>query len=205
MKKFTYKGVEMELIGHASVKIKAGKEVIYIDPYAVKQGAEKATIILYTHGHFDHCVEAAPITAKDTIKIGRGCKHAQANIEIGETVEIRDVKITAVDAYNPAKPFHPKGEGAGFIISIGGIRIYHAGDTDFIPEMARYKAEVAFLPIGGTYTMDEKEAAEATKVIQPEVVIPMHYNYLAQTKAEPSYFEKLVQQLAPSVKVVALE
>lgn len=205
MKKFSYKGVEIELVGHASVKIKAGKEVIYIDPYAVKQGAEKATIILYTHGHFDHCVEAAPITTPETIKIGKGCRYAQAQIEIGESVDIHGVKITAVDAYNPAKPFHPKGEGAGYIITIEGVRIYHAGDTDFIPEMAHYKADIALLPIGGTYTMDEKEAAEAVKVMKPEVVIPMHYNYLAQTKAEPAYFEKLVSQLAPSVKVVVLE
>jgi L-ascorbate metabolism protein UlaG (beta-lactamase superfamily) len=94
----------------------------------------------------------------------------------GERLTVKGIDIQAVPAYNPLKKYHPKEEGnLGFVITVEKIRIYHAGDTDFIPEMKKIKADIAIVPIGGKYTMDAREAAEAVNVMRPAVAIPMHF------------------------------
>ena len=198
---FTYGGVMIRWLGHSSFLIECGEEAIFIDEYRLPENYIKpATIIVHTHGHYDHCVDSKAAN-NNAVYVGR-CRHA--NDFIGDAKKIREVKIDIVEAYNPAKPFHPKGAGCGVIISIGGIRIYHAGDTDFIPEMHSYKCDVALLPIGGKFTMDEKEAVEAVKAISPKIAIPMHYGSTPMTKADPEFFRKLVEQTAPRTKVVVL-
>ena len=113
-------------------------------------------------------------------------------------------------AYNLSKPFHPKGEGAGYILTfnpcIGGpvaspVRVYVAGDTDRIPEMAQYKCDIAILPVGGTYTMDMAEAAEAVADIKPKIVIPYHCNYLSELKVDLNLFKQMVAEKAKGVDV----
>ena len=178
--------LSIKWLGHASFQIKADGKVMYIDPYQGEYG-EKAEIILSTHSHPDHCDPAKIEEARksDTVviapadcvsKIG-GAKTLRPE----EKTTIKDITIQAVQAYNykrlrsPENPFHPKGLGVGYLITIDGKSIYHAGDTDFIPEMKKLKkVHVALLPVGGTYTMDSPEAVEAALAINPKVVIPMH-------------------------------
>ena len=121
----------------------------------------------------------------------------------GDEIEIEGIRIKAVPSYNIGKPFHPKGKGVGYVIEMDGKKIYHAGDTDAIPEMREIEVDIALLPIGGTYTMDDIEASEAVKnLIKTKVVIPMHYNYLEGLEKDPNRFKELV---GDSAEVVILE
>jgi len=174
-------------LGHASFEIKAEDKSIYIDPYEGEYG-DKADLILVSHSHDDHCElsKIKMIRKKDTIviapadcasKIGGNVK----TLKPGEKVSVGDVTVEAVQAYNykrfrsPGNPFHPKGSGVGYLVTVGDRTIYHAGDTDFIPEMKNLRnVYLALLPSGGTYTMDGLETTEAVLAIRPEFVIPMH-------------------------------
>ncbi len=208
---FEINGIKITWLGHASFKIKTPKgKVVYIDPYAGDY-SEKADIILVTHDHFDHCDVGKIETCRkdDTIIVGAtNVKSKVPDAEIldwWEEKEVDGIKIVAVPAYNPNKRFHPKDyKGVGWLIKINNTTIYHAGDTDLIDEMRelRGKVTVALLPIGGIYTMDEKEAASAVEYIEPEYVIPMHYNYLEGLEKDPEEFKKLVGDKA---EVVILE
>lgn len=199
---FEYNGVSITWFGHSSFLIEHGREAVYIDNYALPDITEKkATIIVHTHGHYDHCADCGKIADEKTAYAGM-CRHARDLI--GNKLKIRDVQVEFVDAYTPTKPYHHKNAGCGVIITLGGVRVYHAGDTDLIPEMERIKCDIALLPIGGTFTMNEKEAADAVKIINPKVVIPMHYDYIPQTRADPNYFRKLVESNFSNTKVVVL-
>ncbi|MEM4214665.1 MAG: MBL fold metallo-hydrolase, partial [Candidatus Methanomethylicaceae archaeon] len=136
----------------------------------------------------------------DTLVIApKDCaKSLKANvksIEPGESLKIGDLEVMAVHAYNvkrfrsPGVPFHPKGFGVGYVLTIDGKSIYHAGDTDLIPEMKELKrVDVAILPTGDTYTMDNSEAAEATLTIKPKIAIPMH-----RWTTDPEEFRRKVE------------
>lgn len=165
---------------------------IYIDPFVLPRGYPAADAILYSHGHTDHAVAAPSVTTPRTILIGNNCKLPVRIIEIGGKEMVGHVAIEAVHAYNIGKPFHPRDKGAGFIIRFKSARVYFAGDTDLIPEMSGIDCDIALLPIGGTYTMDVKEAAEAVARIKPKVAIPIHYNYLSDTRADPLAFKAAV-------------
>lgn len=174
--------------GHATFVLQTDGQIIYIDPFA-DEPPDQADIVLITHSHFDHNNEDKLIRArKEHTRILTALENA-ANImgaepmEAGETREIGQIKMTAVPAYNvtkfrsPGELFHPPAFGVGWIIEAEGKRLYHAGDTDVIPEMRELKTiDLALLPIGGMYTMTWQEAVEAVKIIKPKQVIPMHYN-----------------------------
>ncbi|MCX8174638.1 MAG: MBL fold metallo-hydrolase [Candidatus Micrarchaeota archaeon] len=190
-----FSGVKLTWLGHASVLLEGDGIAVYVDPYVVPKGSREADLILYTHGHFDHCVSAPSITKHSTVLMGaKSCKLPIRLLEIGSKEKAGPVSIEAVPAYNIGKPFHPKGEGVGYIIRFRTASVYVAGDTDFIPEMKGYRCDIAVVPIGGKYTMDEAEAAEAIAAIAPKVAIPYHFNYLAETKADPAKFKSAVEQ-----------
>jgi len=187
-----FSGVRAVWFGHSSVMLEADGMRIYIDPFVLPRGCPPADAILYSHGHTDHAVAAPSITTPRTVLIGNNCKLPVRVIQIGAKEKVGSATIEAVHAYNIGKPYHPRDSGAGFVISFRAARVYFAGDTDLIPEMAGIDCDIAFLPIGGTYTMDAKEAAEAVARIKPKVAIPIHYNYLADTRADPLAFKAAV-------------
>ena len=204
--------IVIKWLGHASFQVKADGKVIYIDPYEGEY-KEKADLVLVTHSHFDHCdtSKIRKVLKEDTVIICPAdcASKIEGNVRVlkpGEETRIDDIVVEAVHAYNykrfrsPGNPFHPKGLGLGYVITVGGKRIYHAGDTDFIPEMKDLKnISVALLPSGGTYTMDNPEAAEAALAIKPEIVIPMH-----RWNSSPEAFKKKVES-SSNIKVVILE
>jgi L-ascorbate metabolism protein UlaG (beta-lactamase superfamily) len=167
-----------------AVRVEAEK-VIYVDPYRLGAVKKDADIILITHSHGDHLSppDIARIAKEETVFICPNdpkCLSALKgkNVKVvtpGEKAEVAGVKIAAVPAYNLDKPYHPKAnKWVGYIVQVGERRFYFAGDTDFIPEMKEVEADVAFLPVGGKYTMDAAEAAEAAKVIRAKYFVPYH-------------------------------
>ena len=180
-------GFSVKWLGHSSFEIKADGKTIYVDPYEGEY-KDKADLILVSHSHEDHCDTAKikKIRKEDTVIIAPAdCASKIAgkvkSLKPGEKALFGDITVEAVEAYNykrfrsPGKPFHPKGFGVGYLIKIGGKTIYHAGDTDLIPEMKDLRnIYLALLPSGGTYTMDNPEAAEAALTIKPQYAIPMH-------------------------------
>jgi len=193
-----FNGVEIELLGHASVKIFAEGKVVYIDPWKLSSEAEKADLVLVTHEHYDHCSpeDVEKVSGKETVVIAPAdcAGKLRGNVKSllpGEKTTEQGIEIEAVPAYNPTKQFHPKANNwVGYIISIGGKRIYHAGDTDLIPEMKEVKADIVLLPVGGTYTMNAEEAAEAANLIAPETAIPIHYGDIVGSKADAEKFKE---------------
>jgi len=189
-------------LGHSGILIERDGKNIYVDPWELKTPLKKADIILITHSHGDHCSPAdiKKIAVKDTIIIGPADALAKAQaangkpLSPGKKIDLGWVKIDGVPAYNLTKPFHPKDKGwLGFIIKFSDASIYVTGDTDFIPEMKRIKADIVLLPVGGTYTMDGKEAAQAVNAMNPKAAIPIHYGSIVGAKAAADEFAALVK------------
>ena len=190
-------GVEITWLGHAGFMFKSGDTVVYVDPYKVSHG-EKADIILITHDHYDHCDPASvsSVSKDGTIIVApKSCKEKLKKIKeikVGQIVKERGIEITAVPAYNKLKQFHPEGLGVGYVLSIAGKRIYHAGDTDNISEMENLDhIDVALLPVGGTYTMNAHEAADAADKIHPKIAIPMHWGDIVGTRKDAEEFKRI--------------
>ena len=204
--------MKLKWLGHASWKLKAGGKTIYIDPYEGDYD-EKADIILASHSHTDHCEpsKVKEATGGDTVviapadcaeKIGAPVK----SLKPGEKAEFGEVTVKAVEAYNvkrfrsPGVPFHPKGLGVGYIVMAEGKKVYHVGDSDYIPEMDELKdIDVLLIPSGGTYTMDAEDAAEATVAINPKIAVPVHI-----WDTDPGEYKKKVEA-ASGVKVMILK
>jgi len=215
---FEYQGVRISWLGHDSFRIRNGQTII-IDPFKIRAIPDKADILLISHEHFDHLSLddiKKVISDKTTIVTIPACKKELSSMKVrevkavkpGDKLALGDITLEAVPAYNlnkfrePGKPFHPKEDGkVGFILSVKGVRIYHAGDTDPIPEMKGFKTDVALLPVSGTYVMTPEEAAEAARMIKPKLAIPMHYGTIVGSESDAEKFKQLatcpVQILKP--------
>lgn len=188
---------DIRWLGHASFKIKDEK-VIYIDPWKLKD-TEPADIILITHDHYDHCSpEDVKKIKKDTTWLVAPADCASkfsGNVKVvkpNEKFTVEGVEIETVPAYNLNKDFHPKSnQWVGYIVTVKGARIYHTGDSDFVPEMKNLKVDIALFPVGGTYTMTADEAAQAVNTMKPKVAIPMHYGTIVGSAKDVERFKKL--------------
>ncbi len=194
-------GTTIQWLGHASFKICYKGEIIYIDPWKVQDSPQDATLVLVSHGHHDHYSpdDIAKVSGPDTKLVASADVVAKQNsgeaIMNGLTIELENVRLTGVAAYNPDKQFHPRGNNwVGFVIELGSKRLYYAGDTDLTSEMKALKAiDVAMLPVGGTYTMDAAAAAEAAKSIKPKVAIPYHWGDIVGGRSDAESFAKAAQ------------
>ncbi len=210
MRSYRYRGLEITWLGHDSFLIK-GSRVIYTDPYKLRVSEPKADIITVSHDHFDHLSQRdiLRVSKSDTVivasancrgKVGLGLE--TIFLKPGDTAEVKGVKVRAVPAYNinkfraPGVVFHPREYGGvGFIVEIDGVRLFHAGDTDYIPEhkeLEEANIDVAFLPVSGTYVMTAEEAAEAARAIKPKVAIPMHYGAIVGSRRDAEKFKQLL-------------
>lgn len=191
---------DVHWLGHAGFMI-TGRRVIYIDPYQLGF-PDVGDIILITHDHPHHC---SPADVKwlrkgaTVIVAPEACaakfKGDVRTVKPGDILTIKEVTIEVVPAYNLDKQFHPKeAGGVGYIVTTAeGIRVYHAGDTDLIPELDQVEADVALLPIGGEYTMDAVEAAQAANKIKPKVAIPMHWGTTVGSRQDAEKFRDLCE------------
>ena len=203
--------LQMAFIGHGTLMFTLGDMVIHIDPvggYADYSKLPKADLILITHEHGDHLdTQAIQIlkTSETKIVLTEKCQAAVPDSQIlhnGETTTIGPVHISAVPAYNikhmrgPRAPFHPKGIGNGYVLTIGEKRIYIAGDTENIPEMkALQNIDVAFLPMNLPYTMDPEMVADAAKAFKPKILYPYHYG-----QTDPQKLVELLKDI-PEIEV----
>ncbi|MCM8758249.1 MAG: MBL fold metallo-hydrolase [Candidatus Omnitrophica bacterium] len=197
-------------LGHSSILIEMEGKNIYVDPWKIKQG--KADLILITHSHYDHCSpedvnkiateKTTIIATSDSLeKITKGIKKT---ISPGTEIDLGWVKIVGVPAYNINKQFHPKSNNwVGYVIKFSDTSIYIAGDTDFIPEMKKIKADIVIVPVGGTYTMNAQEAASAVNTIKPKIAIPIHFGDIVGSKADAEKFASLVKDV--QVKILTPE
>ncbi len=207
-----FRGCRMEItwLGHASFMIKVDDTIIYTDPYSGEYSI-KADIILISHEHYDHFAKDKISSIRvDTTKMFGPRKVSSeldgiTSLNPGDERAVNGITIKAVSAYNTGKPFHPKGSGIGFVIETKNKSIYFAGDTDLIPEMKQIKADITLLPVGGTYTMNAEEAAEAAGVIKPSLAVPMHYGSVAGSVSDAEEFVRLCQERGIKAKILEKE
>jgi L-ascorbate metabolism protein UlaG (beta-lactamase superfamily) len=194
---------KLHWLGHDSFRLD-GPPIIYFDPWQLKGELPLADLVLVSHEHSDHCSpdDIAKVSGPDTIVV---CNTGSApqlpgarTVGPGDSLVVAGVEIQAVRAYNinkfrsPGVPFHPReANHVGFVVTVGGVRIYHTGDTDHIPEMTGFDCDVALLPVSGTYVMTAEEAVEAAGSIQPQIVVPMHYGAGIGTPGDGARFSGL--------------
>ena len=202
----------IEVFTQNSIRIRSRVGVIYIDPFQMKEEPKDADFVLITHDHYDHFSpeDIGKVCKADTVLVipeKMAAKAQEVSKMVGkiETVkpsvyrEMGGLGFETVPAYNTLKPFHPKSaEWVGYILRVDGQRIYIAGDTDATKEAKAVKCDVALVPIGGTYTMDAKKAAELVNEIRPSVAIPVHYGNIVGKVSDGDTF---AENAKPPVKV----
>jgi L-ascorbate metabolism protein UlaG (beta-lactamase superfamily) len=186
-------------LGHDAFRVD-GAKTVYLDPYGISSGP-KADLVLISHDHFDHCSpeDVAKIQREGTIIVTEkdSAKKLSGDVRVlkpGESLVLDDVKVEAVPSYNTDKDFHPRDRGwLGFVLEMDGTRIYHAGDCDFIPEMNDLQADIALLPVSGTYVMTAEQAVKAAQAIKPKLAIPMHYGAIVGDEKDAMAFQKALE------------
>ena len=192
----------------SSIRIQDGDRVIYADPFRITDEAHDADYVLITHEHYDHFSpeDIEKVAKPETILVVPGTMMGKAKevarsvgdirmVKPDESGDIAGLTYETIPAYNVNKDYHPKSAGwVSYILTIGGKRIYIAGDTDMNPDNEKVECDIALVPIGGTFTMDAKEAAKLINKIQPEVAIPVHYGSVVGSKSDADTFAKKVKE-----------
>ena len=169
--------------GQSAFRITTAGSRIFIDPFRVPSSAGPATLVLVTHPHQDHYDRQAIEGlrgAETVVVLPMSCAGpGQRGFAPGQTERIGAVKITGLPSYDVAKRFHPKsGSWLGYVVEVDGVRVYHAGDTDPLPEMEGLRPDIALLPVGGMFTMNWRAAAALCRGLGATLAIPMHFNAL---------------------------
>lgn len=205
---------DIEVLYHSCIRMNKEK-MIYIDPYHIEKNYNDADMIFITHDHYDHysAEDIDKVRKNNTIfivpenllnkLIKKGINDENIiTLDPGDTENIDGIKVEAIHSYNIDKPFHPKENNwLGYVIEIDGVRYYIAGDTDITEENKNIKCDVAFVPVGGTYTMNFSEAAQLINIIKPKIAVPIHYGSVVGTKQDATDFIKL---LYPTTKGIIL-
>jgi len=184
---------------------------VYIDPWGIRDDDPPADVVFITHAHFDHfSQEDLERVRKEGTRflaphdVARELSGEVTPVAPGDSLEVRGIRVQVVPAYNVVEErleFHPKANRwVGYVLELGGATYYHAGDTDHAPELSEVRADVAFLPIGGTYTMDPVEAGGLARAISPQLAVPMHYGFVVGSPSDADRF----REAADPVKVEAL-
>ena len=198
---------EIECLGHSTIKFNRNGKIIYIDPYNLKETKNDADIIFITHNHYDHYSpeDINKIKNENTIIVATQDLYTNilnlgfsainiVTVKPNNNYQIENIKFTTTPSYNLNKTYHPKeNEWVGYIIEIDNIKYYIAGDTDAIEENTKIKCDMAFVPVGGTYTMDFKEAAKFINEIKPKIAVPIHYGSIVGTKQDAEDFKMLLE------------
>ncbi|MFH1721229.1 MAG: MBL fold metallo-hydrolase [Candidatus Altiarchaeota archaeon] len=200
--------------GHASFELEDSRDVVHVDPREFRGETKKADLILITHAHESHFDLKAinHVSKDDTLLVGppksldKEIEHKFIQVvSPGDFLEHRGVSVHVVPAFHPEGDYHSEGDGVGYILEMDGKRIYHAGDTGIHHNMHFFDdIDIALIPIGGLYNLTMHEAVEATRLINPEIVIPMHYGYMDYYPADPYRFKELAEEATHS-KVEILE
>jgi L-ascorbate metabolism protein UlaG (beta-lactamase superfamily) len=200
--------MKIEYFAESCFCIELNNLLIYTDPFEIPSNAKKADIILVSHDHYDHLEEQSVKNIKDAktaVICPSSCTKIRTtagnSLKPWDSVEIKGIKIQAVPAYNPAKRYHPKSnQYLGYIFTDGKTTIYHAGDTDIIPEMSKISnIDYALIPVGDTYTMNFAEAIECLKIIKPKNVIPMH-----SKDKDLNKFRTMCMEKVPNIKCLVM-
>jgi L-ascorbate metabolism protein UlaG (beta-lactamase superfamily) len=206
---------DLEWLGQSAIRLTVESHVIYIDPYKLEKNGT-ADLILITHNHGDHLSleDIKKIITPNTEIIGPASVITEIKshfsnparvIAPNQTLDWKTHEITAVPAYNIKKPhYHPKAnQWVGYIINLNGVRIYHAGDTERIPEMKNYTCDIALIPLGQVYTMNSvQEAAAAALDVKAKVAIPIHYGLAEGSIQDAELFKTLLQD---KIKIIIKE
>lgn len=195
----------IEVLCHSSIRINKGK-MIYIDPFKIDKNYNDADIIFVTHSHYDHYSEedidkvkketTVVVAPKDLLNklLEKGfAQDSIITVEPNSSYEVSGIKFDTVPAYNVNKKFHPKENNwVGYIIELNSIRYYIAGDTDINDDNKKVKCDVAFVPVGGTYTTTAIEAANLINEIEPKIAVPTHYSSVVGTNQDAIDFLNLL-------------
>lgn len=204
----------VKVLYHSSIKMNKEK-VIYLDPYKIDKNYKDADIIFITHSHYDHFSkdDINKIKKADTTIVAPEDLYTKLladgfneeniiKVKPNETHNAKGINFETVSSYNINKPFHPKENNwVGYVIDIKGERYYIAGDTDINDDVKKVKCDIAFVPVGGTYTMTHKEAADLVNTIKPKIAVPIHYGSVAGTEEDAKMF---IRELRPNIQGVNL-
>ena len=201
-------GAYLKNVSHykqSTVRI-AGEKIVYFDPFMFTGEPHDADIIMITHTHGDHfsIPDLMKVLKSDTTVLitadgvdkakEAGIKNVVAVLP-NQVYDVKGLKIQTVPAYNTNKGFHPQSNNwVGYLCKLNQVTYYMAGDTDLIPEMKNINADVAFLPVGGTYTMTAQEAAAAANLIKPAVAVPIHFADVVGTVQDAKDFVALLEK-----------
>ena len=190
----------------SSIRI-AGSKILYFDPYLISGAEHDADIVFITHAHYDHLDPGSveKVSGQNTVFVApagmaKEMKNVAGNAELvlmapGDEKAVSGVSVQAVPAYNRLKPFHPKRNGwLGYIVKMDGVSYYVAGDTDAVSELSGIVCDVALVPIGGTYTMNAKDAAKLINRIRPAAAIPTHYGSIVGKPEDAEVFRQHVSR-----------